>query len=272
MNSQQAQIIQALNIVNPFDVQNEISRRTAFMKNYLQKTGLRTLVLGISGGVDSMTAGALAQKAVNELRAQGYDARFIAMRLPYGVQADEVDAQAALEFIQPDQVITVNIKRAVDGMMEAISLDFDSESEKDFIKGNVKARQRMVAQYAVAGQTKGLVIGTDHASECVTSYFTKHGDGACDITPLTGLVKDHVRQIATALGAPEKLVRKTPTADLEDLSPQKPDEVSHGVSYDEIDAFLLGTLDPSNERARVIITKAYEAGQHKRDLPYSPFD
>lgn len=272
MNNLQAQIIQALNVVNPFDAQTEINRRVSFMKDYLQKTGLRTLVLGISGGVDSLTAGALAQKAVNELRAQGYDARFIAMRLPYGVQADEADAQAALDVIQPDLVINVNIKPAVDGMMDSIPIEFDSEFEKDFVKGNVKARQRMVAQYAVAGKYKGLVIGTDQAVEAVTGFFTKFGDGACDITPLTGLVKEHVRQIASALGAPESLVRKTPTADLEDLAPQKPDEASHGVSYDEIDDYLLGTLGASNKRAHTIIEKAYQATQHKRVLPYSPFD
>ncbi len=97
----------------------------------------------------------------------------------------------------------------------------------DFVLGNTKARMRMVAQYTIAGASGGLVIGTDHAAEAVMGFFTKFGDGACDLAPLSGLVKNQVRAIARHFGAPESLVEKVPTADLEDLSPGKPDEASH---------------------------------------------
>lgn len=269
MNNVQADIIKALDIVNPFDAEKELRRRVDFIKRHLMENGLRALVLGISGGVDSLTAGALAQRAVSELRAEGYDATFIAMRLPYGVQADEQEAQASLAFIQPDRTVTVNIKAAVDSMLEAIDEPFATDAERDFVKGNIKARQRMIAQYAIAGKNKGLVIGTDQAPEALCGFFTKFGDGGADITPLTGLVKGYVRALAQYMGAPANLVSKVPTADLEDLNPQKPDETAFGVTYDEIDDFLLGK--PTNERAFTIITKLYSATAHKRALPYTPF-
>ncbi|GII28639.1 hypothetical protein Pmi06nite_20810 [Planotetraspora mira] len=96
--------------------------------------------------------------------------------------------------------------------------------QQDFLLGNIKARQRMIAQYAVAGALGGLVVGTDHAAEAVTGFFTKHGDGAADVVPLAGLTKRRVRAIAHTLGMPGTLIHKTPTADLESLRPGRPDE------------------------------------------------
>ena len=98
----------------------------------------------------------------------------------------------------------------------------------------------MVAQYAVAGAARGLVVGTDHAAEAVTGFFTKHGDGAADVVPLNGLTKRRVRATAEALGAPGPIVRKIPTADLESLRPGRPDEEAFGFTYDDIDDFLEG--------------------------------
>jgi len=127
---------------------------------------------------------------------------------------------------------------------------------------------RMVAQYTIAGATGGLVIGTDHAAEAVMGFFTKFGDGSCDLAPLSGLVKNQVRPIARYFGAPESLGEKVPTADLEDLEPGKPDEASHGVTYAEIDAFLHG--EPVSEEAFNIIRSTYEKTHHKREMPFAP--
>jgi NH3-dependent NAD+ synthetase len=160
-------------------------------------------VLGISGGVDSLTAGCLAQRAVEKLRAEGRDATFIAMRLPYGVQKDEAEAQASLAVIKPDRTVTVDIRPAADGMLAALKagdLKFRDAAHEDFVLGNIKARERMVAQFAVAGAHDGIVIGTDHAAEALMGFFTKFGDGAADITPLTGLNKRRVRAVAAAAG------------------------------------------------------------------------
>lgn len=245
--------------------------RINFIRNALKNAGCTTLVLGISGGVDSLLAGRLCQLAVESLRKDGYAAEFIAMRLPYKQQRDKADVELALDFIKPDKIVTMNIGDSVDAMMVATPLlsEVDGTSMGDFIKGNIKARARMVAQYAVANATNGLVVGTDHAAEAVMGFFTKHGDGACDLAPLTGLVKGQVRRMAEFLGAPDALVNKTPTADLEDLDPGKPDEVAYGCTYEQIDSFLLGKAVPDEISER--IKKQYWMTRHKRTTPYTPF-
>jgi NAD+ synthase len=269
----QLQIIRDLGLAPDFDVEREASRRRAFLKTYLLRSGLHNLVLGISGGVDSTAAGMLAQQSVRELRALGFNARFIAVRLPHGRQADASDADSALATINPDLTFEVDIAPATDGMWQSLrraGFSPASAAQADFLRGNVKARQRMIAQYALAGGLEGLVIGTDHAAEAVMGFFTKFGDGAADLLPLAGLTKRRVRALASHLGAPDHLVHKVPTADLEDLAPLRPDEDAYGVTYEQIDDFLEG----KSVEARVaeIILSRYRATAHKRALPASPVD
>ncbi|QDQ09534.1 ammonia-dependent NAD(+) synthetase [Streptomyces spectabilis] len=269
--SLQQEISRDLQVSPSFEVEQEIERRVAFLADQLTSTGLRSLVLGISGGVDSTTAGRLCQLAVERVRATGRDAAFFAMRLPYGTQADEQDAQLALDFIRPDQLLTVDVRPASDAALDTVlaaGTAFRDAHHQDFVHGNIKARQRMIAQYAVAGAQEGLVVGTDHAAEAVSGFFTKFGDGAADVVPLTGLTKRRVRALADALGAPASLVWKTPTADLETLSPGKPDEDALGVTYDDIDDFLEGK--PVAEPAATAIVRRYRLTEHKRRLPIAP--
>jgi NAD+ synthase len=270
MGEQEA-IIEALGVTTEFDPAQEVRRRVDFLSNYLRASGMTTYVLGISGGVDSTTAALLAQNAVTELRSSGYQARFIAVRLPYGVQADEHDAQRAIEVIGADEVHRVDIKPAADAMLAALKvggLQFENAAREDFILGNIKARQRMIAQFAIAGATRGLVIGTDQAAEALMGFFTKFGDGAADILPLAGLSKRRVRSLAAHLGAPAGLVEKVPTADLENLAPLRPDEDAYGVTYEQIDDFLEGKSIDATAQARILAT--YKGSAHKRALPVSP--
>ncbi|MFI6004858.1 ammonia-dependent NAD(+) synthetase [Streptomyces sp. NPDC051366] len=267
----QQEIARELQVSETFDAHREIERRVAFLADRLTSTGLRSLVLGISGGVDSTTAGRLCQLAVERARESGHEATFYAMRLPYGVQADEQDAQLALGFIKADRVLTVDVKPASDAALDAAVAGgtvFRDAHHQDFVQGNIKARQRMIAQYAVAGAHDGLVVGTDHAAEAVSGFFTKFGDGAADLVPLTGLTKRRVRAVADVLGAPAELVWKTPTADLETLDPGKADEDALGVTYDDIDDFLEGK--PVDERAFDTIVGRYRQTEHKRRLPIAP--
>ncbi|MFN9583933.1 MAG: ammonia-dependent NAD(+) synthetase [Pseudomonadaceae bacterium] len=275
MSNRQAEIAAALDVVPPFAddaaLSAEIERRKTFIKNTLKNSGLKVLVLGISGGVDSLTAGRLAQLAVEELRAETGDTayRFIAVRLPHNAQHDEHDAQDSLKFICADEQDTVNIAGSVSGLGEQVThLQKLSDARRDFVVGNIKARIRMVAQFDIANANNGLVIGTDHAAEAVMGFFTKFGDGACDLAPLSGLVKNQVRAIAKQLGAPQHLVMKTPTADLEELRPGKPDEEAHGVTYAEIDAFLHG--EKVSDEAYATIVRTYDNTRHKRELPLVP--
>ncbi len=126
----------------------------------------------------------------------------------------------------------------------------------------------MVVQYAAAGASGGLVVGTDHAAEAAVGFFTKHGDGAADVMPLAGLTKRQVRALAEALGAPAELVKKTPTADLENLAPGRPDEEALGVTYDALDDFLEGR--PVDEDTFTTVLGHYRRTEHKRALPATP--
>ncbi|MEH6625113.1 MAG: ammonia-dependent NAD(+) synthetase [Motiliproteus sp.] len=273
-----ATILSEMRVLPDIDPQHEIARRVDFIKKQLQQAGLKHLVLGISGGVDSSTCGRLAQLAVEQLtKESGEQYQFVAVRLPYGVQADEHDAQTALEFIRPSVSLSVNVKLGADsaheetlGSMKAQGLLSATDTAIDFVKGNVKARTRMVIQYEIAGLLGGLVLGTDHSAENITGFYTKHGDGACDLAPLFGLSKRQVRQLANTLGAPADLVVKAPTADLECLSPSKTDEAALGLSYDEIDDFLEGrTITPTVEERLIDI---YTKTQHKRQPTPTIYD
>ncbi|OUS30405.1 NAD(+) synthase [Thalassotalea sp. 42_200_T64] len=263
-------IINEMKVLPEIDAKFEIRRRVDFIKQQLLSSGLKHLILGISGGVDSSTCGRLAQLAVDELNEEhsaGF--KFIAVRLPYNVQADEDDAQLALEFIKPSQTLSTNIMAGADGIhREAVKVLTESglhdgdDHQLDFSKGNVKARTRMVMQYHIAGILGGLVIGTDHSAENITGFYTKWGDGACDMVPLFGLSKRQVRLLARTLNAPEKLIVKPPTADLEELAPGKEDEAALGLSYDDIDNFLEGK-EVCNDAEEKLVS-IYHKTQHKR--------
>lgn len=262
----QERIVSALHTRPLIDSEKEIERRVTFLVDYLRATGARGFVLGISGGQDSTLAGRLAQLAVERARP----AEFWALRLPYGVQADEADAQTALDFIRPDHRATINIKEAADAAARGAAAALGRDKLDDFHAGNVKARQRMVAQYAVAGQRGLLVIGTDHAAENLTGFFTKHGDGAADLLPLAGLTKGQGARLLETLGAPSSTWTKVPTADLEEERPALPDEEALGVSYAHIDAYLEGRGVP--EEAAERIERLWRTGEHKRHLPATPED
>ena len=266
-----AEIMAEMKVQPTIDVNAEITRRVNFIKTRLVAAHSRSLVLGISGGVDSSTCGRLCQLAVNELNKE-HDTdkyQFIAVRLPYGVQADEDEARMAVDFIQPSKRMTVNVQPAADALHEqAIAAvvgcgeALPEQAQIDFIKGNVKARQRMVAQYEIAGFCQGLVVGTDHSAENITGFYTKFGDGACDLAPLFGLSKRQVRALATALGAPALLVDKAPTADLESDRPGLTDEEALGLSYEQIDDFLEGK--PVSNDVEQKLVSIYTRTQHKR--------
>ena len=264
----QADIVAEMRVLPDIDVEYEIRRRLDFIKYQLELSGQKTLLLGISGGIDSCICGRLAQLAVDELKQAASGYRFIAVRLPYATQADETDAQLSLDFIQPSHSLTLNVQPGSDAIhqstmaaLTAAGLGDLSENIQDFAKGNVKARMRMIAQYEIAGLLGGLVLGTDHSAENVTGFYTKYGDGACDLVPLFGLNKRQIRQLAAQFGAPQEIIAKVPTADLETLDPSKSDEDALGLSYDQIDDFLEGKkIDPAAEQRiiHIFLTTAHK--------------
>ncbi|TXK93221.1 NAD(+) synthase [Methylococcaceae bacterium CS1] len=275
----QQNITAEMKVLPVIDPEFEIQRRINFIKRQLKKSGLKKLLLGISGGIDSTTCGRLAQLAIEQLNEEekSSEYQFIAIRLPYNIQADESDAQLAISFIQPGRSISVNVQSGVDAIhaetchvLKEHGLLPDSATSLDFSKGNVKARTRMIAQYEIAGLLGGLIIGTDHSAENITGFFTKWGDGACDLAPLFGLNKRQVRQLAIKLGAPTVLIEKAPTADLEDLAPGKTDEQALGLGYDQLDDFLEGK--PVADKVTQLIIETFQKTQHKRQAIPTLYD
>jgi NAD+ synthase len=270
MRELQQRIIEELGVKPNIDPEQEIKERVKFLKEYVVQAKANGFVLGISGGQDSSLAGRLAQLAVEELRKEtGKPYEFIAVRLPYGVQQDEEDAQRALRFIQPDRTMVYNVRDAVD----AATLSFSQatgETLRDFHKGNIKARMRMIAQYTIGGQYNLLVIGTDHAAEAVTGFFTKYGDGGADILPISGLSKRQGKALLQLLEAEEAIYLKVPTADLLDQRPQQADETELGVTYDQIDDYLEGKNVP--DEVSEVIERRFLQTRHKRTTPVAPRD
>ncbi|MDR3240677.1 MAG: ammonia-dependent NAD(+) synthetase [Lactobacillaceae bacterium] len=270
MREMQTEIIAALGTQPTIDPATEFQRSVDLLKDYLLKTGFKTYVLGISGGQDSTLAGKMAEAAVTELRTETGDDtyQFVAMRLPYNEQADEQDALDSIAWQKADKTIRVNIQDATEGVVK--QLNAAGLNVSDYNKGNIKARQRMIAQYGVAGALGGVVIGTDHAAEAITGFYTKFGDGAADITPLYRLNKRQGRAILAFLEAPKHLYDKTPTADLEEDRPALPDELALGVSYDAIDDYLEGKEVKAADAEK--IEQWYAKTQHKRQGPITVFD
>lgn len=266
MRNLQHDIIRDLGVKPTIEPSREIEQRTAFLATYLSQTGLRGFVLGISGGQDSLLAGFLAQRAVEQQKQAGNDVAFHAMLLPYGTQADRDDATLACEIIRPDVIHDFDIKDGVDGVARAYDKATGDEIS-DFDKGNVKARMRMIAQYAVAGSENLLVLGTDHAAEAVTGFFTKYGDGGADILPLSGLTKRQGKALLRELDAPVQFITKAPSADLLDNTPRQADETELGISYDILDDYLEGRDIPDELAEK--IEQRYLTTMHKRELPVS---
>lgn len=258
----QNEIIKELGVQFHIDPAKQFEIRVEFARNYMIGAKAKGFVLGISGGLDSFNAGMILQEAVNRQNklAGTNDYQFIAMRLPYNVQKDETDAQVAIDVIKPTKVITYNIAPAVDVAIEQMKLS--SVEISDFVKGNRKARERMLAQYDVAAMYGLLVVGTDHASEAITGFYTKWGDGACDLTVLTSLNKRQGYQLAEYLGAPKTILDKKPTADLLDNNPGRADEDELGVTYEQNSDFLEGkTIDTT---AALKLINQYDKTAHKR--------
>ncbi len=269
MEDVQDEIRHTLGVRPTIDPATEVVRRVEFLADYILTTGAKGLTLGISGGQDSTLAGRLSQLAVEELRRRGADAQFWALRLPHKVQADESDAKDAIDFIQPDHEAVFNIGSATSAFAEEYR-DALGEAITDFGKGNVKARMRMVAQFALAGEKRLLVVGTDHAAEAVTGFFTKYGDGAADVVPLEGLNKRQGKALLEHLGAPAHLISKAPTADLLDEAPGQTDETELGLSYQQIDDFLEGKQIDAAAAERLV--DKYRGSEHKRRTPVTPTD
>jgi len=260
----QQEIIAKLGVKPTIDVDAEIERRVAFLKDYVMQAGASGLLIAISGGVDSAVATGLCKRATDELSKEtGKEYITLGVFQPYGEQSDIAHSYAVAEAFALTHKVETNIQEAVDEIAIETEYAFKALGIHRHLsrggKGNVKARTRMVVQYALAFDMNLLVVGTDHASEALTGFFTKWGDGAVDLTPLSTLNKRQVRQLARRLGVPAEIVDKAPTAG---LWQGQTDEDELGVTYEDNSSYLEGKeIDP---KAKEILEKHYKRTEHKR--------
>ena len=221
-----------------------------FLKDYLEETHCDGYVLGLSGGVDSSLVAALAKNAV------GKD-RLMCIMMP--IESHPSDLSDALRVAKALDVRytildgTKTYQTTVDEFIKTgVVLDGLSLA-------NLKVRIRMIMLYAYGQTHRYLVLGTDNMDERYTGYFTKFGDGAADLLPISQLTKGEVVRAAKMLGVPDELAERTPTAGLFD---GQTDEKEMGVKYADLDNYLLGKKVPDNVKER--IEHLHKVSEHKR--------
>ncbi len=238
-----------------------------FLRDHLQRSGATGVVVGISGGIDSALTAALAVEAF------GAD-RVVGILMPHA-ESDPEDARLGRLLIDHLGIAGVerNITPIVAGLEVAMEAPVDA-----FVRGNAKARARMMTLYAEA-QTRGyLVCGTGNKSELLVGYFTKHGDGGVDLEPIGDLYKTQVWELSRALGVPEELVDRVPTAG---LHPGQTDEQELGMSYAQLDQVLKG-IELNATEASIVrrtgmtaskvahVAALVRRSEHKRHAPLIP--
>lgn len=264
--SLQQEIIAKLGVQPTIDVDQEIRKRVDFLKDYILKSGVKGLLIAISGGIDSAVVTGLCKQATDELTEEkGTEYITVGVFQPYGVQEDIEHSYATANAFNLKHQVETNIEEAVDEMAIGTEYAMKQMGVHKHIsragKGNIKARTRMVVQYALAFDLNLLVVGTDHASEAITGFYTKWGDGAVDITPLSSLNKRQVRQLAAKLGVPQSVIDKAPTAGLWD---GQTDEAELGITYEDNSDYLEGKT--ISDEAREKLEKQYLKTEHKRSL------
>ena len=225
-----------------------------FLQDYLIDNHQDCYVLGLSGGVDSSLVAALAKKAV------GKDKLFCYMLPIDSLIDDQNDAIKLAKHLDINYQV-VDLTKPYEEMVKiyestGIKLDLST-------KGNLKARMRMASLYAFAQNKRGLVLGTDNMDERYTGYFTKFGDGGVDLLPIAHLVKKEVREACLLLGIPIELAERVPSAGLYE---GQTDEKEMGITYDELDRYLLGEEIPPNSKEKIL--RLHAISEHKRkDIP-----
>ena len=223
-----------------------------FLQEYLEQSHCKGYVLGLSGGVDSSLVAAIARKAVGKDKLHCY---------AIDVESNKADIEDAKQVAKE---LDLNLK--VVNLIETYHSYLRSLKGEEFIrltKSNLKVRMRMVVLFAYAQEHSSLVLGTDNMDERYVGYFTKYGDGAADLLPIVYLTKGEVREAAKLYGLSSVLANRTPSAGLFE---GQTDETEMGVSYKDLDDFLLGK--EINSKAKERIEYLHKISEHKRiDIP-----
>jgi NAD+ synthase len=231
-----------------------VERLVNWLQERVREAGKDGIVVGLSGGVDSATVGALAKRAMGD--------RMIGLLMPcHSNPEDERWARVAADRFQiPTR--RVDLTPLYDGILQIFP------PGSDMALANLKPRLRMITLYYFANSHNYLVAGTGNKSELMVGYFTKYGDGGVDLLPLGGLLKTQVRELAQQLGVPQDIIQRPPSAGLWE---GQTDEGELGLSYEELDRILTcleaGDTSSCDPQAVERVRQLHRASQHKRELP-----
>jgi NAD+ synthase len=206
-----------------------------FIRREVENAGLKGVVLGVSGGVDSATAAGMAAAALGPENVTG-------LWLPYHDASGRDDAVAVVERFG------VKLKEVSIAPMADAYLAQAGEVD-DVRRGNVCARARMIALMDQSNEAKAMVMGTGNKTELLLGYFTLFGDAACSIAPLADLYKGQVYLLAEELGVPERTIQKPPSAG---LWPGQTDEGEMGISYFQVDRYLYYLVEKGEKPTRLL--------------------
>ena len=241
-----------------------------FIADTVEAAGAEGAVIGLSGGIDSTTVAHLAVEALGPDRVRG-----LSMPSDVNPEADETDAERVAESLEIEYDV-IDVAPIVEAFVDAAP---PAAADDRTALGNVRVRTRAVLNYFLANAGDRLVLGTGNRAEAATGYFTKYGDQAVDCNPIGNLYKCQVRQLARAVGVPEDLVTRTPSAGMWE---GQTDEAEMGLGYDELDAILAvhvdGPLSKSATRRTLEVPESaiervvelYEQSKHKRAMPPAP--
>lgn len=238
------------------NMQQLADRLVLWIRERVSAAGLKGVVFGISGGLDSSVVAVLCRR--------GFDKNILGLIIP--CCSNQQDKQHAItvsdKFSIPTRTIVLD--DIYYSLLKILPLD-EASAAIQLAKGNLKARLRMLTLYFHANQLNYLVVGSGNRSELAVGYFTKHGDGSVDILPLGNLVKRQVKELAEFLGVPHEIIDKPPSAG---LWAGQTDEAELGLSYDELDDYLTG--GSVNEKIKRKIEKLKASSDHKRKPPLVP--
>ena len=241
-----------------------------FIADTVEAAGAEGAVIGLSGGIDSTTVAHLAVEALGPDRVRG-----LSMPSNVNPEADQTDAERVAESLDIEYDV-IDVAPIVEAFVDAAPPE---AADDRTALGNVRVRTRAVLNYFLANAGDRLVLGTGNRAEAATGYFTKYGDQAVDCNPIGNLYKCQVRQLARAVGVPEDLVTRTPSAGMWE---GQTDETEMGLGYDELDAILAvhvdGPLSKSATRRTLEVPESaiervvelYEQSKHKRAMPPAP--
>lgn len=229
----------------------------AWLGEKIAGAGARGAIVGLSGGLDSAVVAVLCKKAFPR------DTMTVIMPCHSG-REDEAHARLLVdEFGLSDH--WVNLDNVYDILLASLEKGLAGGDVLPMAKANIKPRLRMIVLYFYAAQLNYLVVGTTNKSELAVGYTTKYGDGGVDLLPLGNLVKEEVRALAAHLGIPTAIIAKAPSGG---LWPGQRDEVEMGLSYKELDTYLIGGEVSIALKER--IDRMKQRSQHKRRLPPIP--